>query len=244
MSMRRTQARPPERGPRPARQYHPVPLDQIDPALPTAVMIAEDYNFYVHDGIDYAAIRTAMGYHRLGFHWTDPDDLRAMAQATTHAWGRRDAIRGASTLTQQLAKNLYLSPSRNPLRKVKEAVTAWRLEHALGKQRILELYLNVVEMGDEVWGADAASRAYYGSPASELSRAQAASLAGLLPFPLRSNPDHRPRRMLARQALILRRMRGEHLEVPRDLGATDSVSDGADTTAVGDSAAVVPDSTH
>ena len=79
---------------------------------------------------------------------------------------RRDKLRGASTITQQLAKNLYLSPSRNPLRKVKEVVTAWRLEAALAKPRILELYLNVVELGPETWGVEAASRTYFRRPAS------------------------------------------------------------------------------
>ena len=77
-------------------------------------------------------------------------------------------MRGASTITQQLAKNLYLSPSRNPLRKLKEAVTAWRLEYWLGKDRILELYLNVVELGPEVWGVEAGSRKYFGRSARQL----------------------------------------------------------------------------
>lgn len=181
-----------------------------------AVIIGEDMNFYEHGGIDYAAIRSAMGYRRADFSWSDPSDMAELRRALGRAWSKRDAIRGASTITQQLAKNLYLSPSRNPLRKVKEAVTAWRLEAALGKRRILELYLNVVEMGDDVWGVEEASRLYFKSPAAALSRQEAAALAALLPFPLRSNPSHRPRRMYARQALILRRMRGERIEVPKD----------------------------
>jgi monofunctional biosynthetic peptidoglycan transglycosylase len=146
-----------------------------------------------------------------------------------HVWTRRAAIRGASTITQQLAKNLYLSPSRNPLRKVKEAVTAYRLEAALGKQRILELYLNVVEMGDGVWGVEAASRKYYGHSAQDLSREQAAALSGSLPFPLRSNPGYRPARMRWRQELILRRMQGEQIEVPQEV---DEATDSATQTAV------------
>jgi monofunctional biosynthetic peptidoglycan transglycosylase len=123
-------------------------------------------------------------------------------------------LRGASTLTQQLAKNLYLSPSRNPLRKVKEAVTAYRLEAALPKDRILALYLNVAEMGQEVWGVEAASRYYFGRSAADLNLDQAAALAGMLPFPLRSNPGFRPGRMEWRQRLILRKLRGEPVEVP------------------------------
>ena len=101
---------------------------------------------------------------------------------------RKDALRGASTITQQVAKNLYLSPSRNPLRKVKEAVTAYRLEMALPKRRILELYLNIAEMGDGVWGVEAASQRYYRKSARRLSDNQAAALAATLPFPLSSNP--------------------------------------------------------
>jgi monofunctional biosynthetic peptidoglycan transglycosylase len=123
-------------------------------------------------------------------------------------------LRGASTITQQVAKNLYMSPSRNPLRKLKEAVTAWRLERALGKPRILELYLNIAELGDGIWGVEAASRRYYNRSARRLTETQAAALAATLPFPLRSNPGYRPNRMRRRQDLILRRMRGERIEVP------------------------------
>src|SRR5439155_1473779 len=91
------------------------------------------------------------------------------AGAAAPAWRNRDRLRGASTITQQLAKNLYLSPSRNPLRKLKEGVTALRLELALPKDRIFQLYLDVVEWGPGLWGADAASRAYFGVPASQLN---------------------------------------------------------------------------
>ena len=127
----------------------------------------------------------------------------------------REGVRGASTITQQLAKNLYLSPSRSPLRKMKEAVTAYRLEQALGKKRILELYLNVAELGPGVWGVDAASRRYYNRPARTLTQSQAASLAATLPFPLGSNPRYKPARMRRRQDLILRRMQGERVVVPK-----------------------------
>jgi monofunctional biosynthetic peptidoglycan transglycosylase len=141
----------------------------------------------------------------------DRNDLR---RALGRAWERRAALRGASTLTQQLAKNLYLSPSRNPLRKVKEAVTTYRLEAALGKDRILELYLNVAEMGEEIWGVEAASRYYFDRSAAELYLDQAAAIAVMLPFPLRSNPGFRPGRMASRQHLIIRLLRGEPVEVP------------------------------
>ena len=193
----------------------PVPLDSVAPAFVQAVLIAEDHRFWTHGGIDFVEIRRALGYRRPDFSWTSGRDLRELLRTSSRAWSRREALRGASTITQQLAKNLYLSPSRNPLRKVKEAVTAYRLEGALGKRRILELYVNVAELGDGVWGVEAASRHYYDRPAAELSRRQAAALAAALPFPLLSNPEHRPSRMRWRQALILRRMGGEPIEVPR-----------------------------
>jgi monofunctional biosynthetic peptidoglycan transglycosylase len=196
-------------------QYRPVPLDSISPYLPEAVMIGEDNNFLTHRGIDYLALAHALGYQRSTLKWADPRDRRELFAVLPQAWNRREQLRGASTITQQLAKNLYLSPSRNPLRKLKEAVTAWRLEAALGKQRIMELYLNVVELGPGVFGVEAASQAYFNRSAAHLTREQAAALAGTLPFPLRSNPGYRPGRMRWRQDLILRRMRGEEVEVPK-----------------------------
>jgi monofunctional biosynthetic peptidoglycan transglycosylase len=145
-------------------------------------------------------------------------------------------MRGASTITQQLAKNLYLSPSRNPLRKLKEAVIAYRLEWALGKQRILELYLNVVELGPNLWGVEAASERYFGRPAARLSMEQAALLVATLPHPLTSNPALRPGRTVWRQQLILRRLRGEPLAVPRE--EVETATPGAPAPA--DSAVVPP----
>jgi monofunctional biosynthetic peptidoglycan transglycosylase len=198
-------------------RYDPVPIDSISPFLATAVQIGEDNAFSSHGGIDWRSLRHAIGYPRDHFSWLDSKDWQALWTVLPDAWERRAALRGASTITQQLAKNLYLSPTRNPLRKVKEAVTAYRLEAALGKDRILELYLNVVELGDGVWGAEAASRQYFHRAARNLSLDQAAALAGTLPFPLRSNPGYRPGRMRWRQNLILRRLQGEAVEVPPDL---------------------------
>jgi monofunctional biosynthetic peptidoglycan transglycosylase len=199
----------------PERRYRPIPLDSIAKAVPRAVTIGEDDDFWNHDGIDYRSLRHALGYKRDSFSWSSPRDRKDLMAVLGRAWERREALRGASTITQQLAKNLYLSPSRNPLRKLKEAVTAYRLETALGKERILELYLNLVELGDEVWGVEAASQKYFHRPARQLSIEQAAALAGALPFPLSSNPGYRPGRMRWRQNLILRRMRGENVEVPK-----------------------------
>jgi len=217
--MARTISRPPSGKPAPPRRagrlYQPVPLDSIAPSLQDAVIIGEDNNFLTHHGIDYLALAHAIGYRRPTFAWDNPRDRKELRAVLPQAWSKRDRLRGASTISQQLAKNLYLSPSRNPLRKLKEAVITWRLEAALGKRRIMELYLNVVELGDGVFGAEAASELYFDHRASHLTRDQAAALAGSLPFPLRSNPGYRPGRMQWRQNLILRRMLGEQVEVPQ-----------------------------
>jgi monofunctional glycosyltransferase len=197
------------------RAYRPVPLTAITPDLKNAVLVAEDHRFYEHHGIDYVELRHALGYARDSFSLSSARDRDALRKALFGAYERRNRIRGASTITQQLAKNLYLSSSRSPLRKIKEAVTAWRLEYWLGKERILELYLNVAELGPGIWGVEAASQKYFRRPAKNLEASQAAMLAGTLPFPLRSNPAYRPARMRSRQALILRRLRGELAEVPR-----------------------------
>jgi monofunctional glycosyltransferase len=161
-----------------------VPYSRISPNLRRAVLAAEDSAFWQHDGIDIEQIRVAV----------------------QQALERGDVPRGASTLTQQLAKNLYLSPSRDPLRKLRELIITRRLEAALSKQRIFEIYLNVVEWGDGVWGAEAAARRYFGVPASALTRQQAALLAGALINPRRYNPGRPPTRLLRRQRIILARM--------------------------------------
>jgi monofunctional biosynthetic peptidoglycan transglycosylase len=140
------------------------------------------------------------------------------------------AIRGGSTITQQLAKNLYLSPSKDPLRKLKELIIARRLEAALPKARIFEIYLNVIEWGDGVWGAESAARLYFGVPASGLSRSQAALLAGAIINPRVLNPARPNRRLLARQRIILDRMGGVEPPAPVPMPALapeDSESDSA-----------------
>jgi monofunctional biosynthetic peptidoglycan transglycosylase len=143
-----------------------VPYARISPNLKRAVLVAEDVNFFSHTGFDLGEIRQAIG--------------TAIDEGV--------APRGASTITQQLAKNLWLSPSRNPLRKVKEALLTWQLERKLGKLRILELYLNVVEFGPGVWGAEAAARHYFARPAAELDEDEAARLAASLPSPSTWHP--------------------------------------------------------
>jgi len=155
--------------------------------LERMIIIAEDSRFKTHHGIDFIELRDAWA---TGGH------------------------RGASTITQQLAKNLYLSPSRSIFRKLKEAVTAVRLELALSKDRIMELYLENAELGAGVWGMETASRAYFGVAVSALSANQAAELAATLPQPRISNPTFRPARMLARRDLILARYFGGKTPVP------------------------------
>jgi monofunctional biosynthetic peptidoglycan transglycosylase len=218
MELRRAEAKAAgeEGRPVPARRYRPVPLSEIAPVMLSAVTVSEDNRFREHAGIDYVELRHALGYRPDEFSWSNSRNRAEMVAALRRLWERRGAMRGASTITQQLAKNLYLSPSRNPLRKIKEALLAWRLEYWLGKDRIMELYLNTVELGPEIWGVEAGSRAYFNRPAKQLSIDEAAALAGTLPHPLRSNPGYRPGRMRWRQAMIIRRIRGEKIEIPRD----------------------------
>jgi monofunctional biosynthetic peptidoglycan transglycosylase len=166
------------------RQHRWVPYSRIAQQLKRAVIVAEDRAFWEHDGIDIEQIRLSMEIN--------------LEQGK--------AARGASTITQQLAKNLYLSPSRNPIRKLRELIIARRLEAELEKARILEIYLNVIEWGDGVWGAEAAARRYFGVPASALSAPQAALLAGAIINPRLLNPARPTRRLLRRQQIIMRKM--------------------------------------
>src|SRR5258708_35886046 len=175
------------------------------------VIIGEASRFRTHHGIDPVEIADALQL----------DGGTGLPRTIATAWRRRDRLRGASTITQQLAKNLYLSASRNPLRKLKEAVTALRLELALSKDRILELHLDLVEWGPGMWGADTASRTYFGVAASQLDEQQAAEQAATLPHPPTANPFLQPERMLARRDLILARFHG-HDVVIRIEGGADS----------------------
>ena len=196
------------------RRYHPVDSAAISPWLRRAAVASEDEAFYQHHGVDYRAVREALGYRRPTFSWTDAGDRAELWRAVRWAWRHRGRIRGASTITQQLARNLYLSPSRNPLRKLKEAAIAYRLEWALSKARILDLYLNVAEFGPNLWGVDAASRQYFHQPPGRLALAQAALLIATLPHPLTSNPAFRPGRTVWRQQLILLKLGGAPVTIP------------------------------
>jgi monofunctional biosynthetic peptidoglycan transglycosylase len=190
------------------RLYRPVPLDSIGDWLERLVLTGEDDAFFQHHGIDFRQLREALGYRRAEFSWSNPRDRAELWRVLSRTQESGLPARGASTITQQLAKNLYLSPSRNPLRKVKEAVIAWRLERALGKDRILELYLNVAELGFNTWGAEAAAQRYFRRGAHRLTQEQAALIAGTLPHPLTSNPGFRPGRTRYRAGMLMRRLNG------------------------------------
>ena len=161
-----------------------IPYSRISPNLKRAVIVTEDSAFWKHEGVDYEQLREAM-----------EENLE-----------RLEFARGASTITQQLAKNLYLSPSKNPLRKLRELLIARRLEAELTKQRILELYLNVIEWGDGIWGAEAAARHYFHKPASELSPAESALLAASIANPHIFDPGRPSARLRRREEMIMGRM--------------------------------------
>ena len=164
--------------------YRWVPFNRISRDAVNAVIVAEDGTFWSHSGFDLFELRESIE--------------RNLSE------GR--PARGASTITQQLAKNLYLSPSKNPLRKLKEWILTWWMEQTLSKQRILELYLNVIEWGRGIYGIEAASQTYFGKPASALTREDGARLAAVIPNPRIFRVDRETRYLQRRSRLILNRM--------------------------------------
>jgi monofunctional glycosyltransferase len=144
-----------------------VPLSSMSPYVLKAVIIAEDDKFWSHEGFDFEAMQKAL----------EKDIKKKKFKA------------GGSTISQQLAKNLYLSPSKNPVRKLKEAILTWRMERQLSKRRIMELYLNVAEWGDGIYGIEAAARKHYGKSAVALTAREAATLAAVIPNPRRYKTD-------------------------------------------------------
>lgn len=182
MELRARAAR--SRGEQPRRVHQWVPYSRLAPNLVRAVLLTEDAKFWKHDGLDYEQIKESMDVNL----------------------ERGEFARGASTITQQLAKNLYLSPSKNPVRKLRELLIARRLEAELTKQRILELYLNLIEWGDGIYGAEAASRAYFGKSAAGLSASESALLAASIANPRLMNPGNPTARLRRRQSMVLRRM--------------------------------------
>ena len=186
-----------------------VPLARMSPDIPRAVIAAEDQRFRLHSGVDWQALADELDYDgEPPFSWAHPSDWAAVARAVRRGLRDRDEVKGRSTLTQQLAKNLYFTPRRSLRRKVGEFVVARRLESFLDKDRILELYLNTAEFGPGIFGVEAASRHYFGIAASRVDRYQAATLAAILPHPLTSNPDLNPREMAWRRDRILGLMGG------------------------------------
>ena len=191
------------RGEQPKRFQIWVPLDRISPNLERAVLAGEDTNFATHNGFDYQAIQKA---------WDQA--LRDAAKEAQKEGENDDWLptlpdfkRGASTISQQLAKNLYLSSQRSFFRKGQEAILTVLLERTLTKRRIFELYLNVIEWGDGVYGAEAASQYYFHKPAAALSANEAAYLSAMIPNPRTVfNPRVNPRRVARRQRIILRGM--------------------------------------
>lgn len=179
-----------------ALAWEPVPLGAVSENLQKAVLTAEDDEFWRHDGVDWPAIKAAWERNRKE--------------------GKLAA--GGSTITMQLARNLYLSPSKNPLRKAKEILIARRLEKELGKRRILELYLNVVEWGKGIFGCEAAARAYFSKPCAELTMDESVAMAVVLPNPRRWDPAKRGKYVERNARRILDRMAAAERERARAAG--------------------------
>ncbi len=173
-----------EKGTKPRRNQVWVPLSRIAQPAVDAVLISEDARFFQHEGVDLTETRIAL----------------------QEAWERKKLGRGASTLTQQLAKNLWLSTDRSLLRKLKELILARRLEDQLTKKRILTLYLNVAEWGDGVYGIEAGARRWFGVSAAELTPAQGAILAAMLPAPRKWTLESGSKPLQTRALRIIERL--------------------------------------
>ncbi|MFZ3052762.1 MAG: monofunctional biosynthetic peptidoglycan transglycosylase [Sulfuricurvum sp.] len=161
-----------------------VSMDKISPNIIKAVLIGEDDGFWKHDGFDVKGMENAIE--------------RSIKKKT---------LAGGSTISQQLSKNLYLSPSKNPVRKIKEAIITWRIEKSLSKRRILEIYLNVAEWGDGIFGIEAAARHYYHKSAKNLTANEASRLAAVLPNPIKYNPTGNQKYVKNRARIILKTMK-------------------------------------
>jgi len=161
-----------------------VPLSKISDSVIHAVIVGEDGTFFEHDGVDWYEVQ----------------------QSIQKNWAEKKIVRGSSTITMQLAKNLWFSTSRNPLTKLNEIIAAYLLEYYLTKNRILELYLNEIEFGHGIFGVESASQVYFGKPALQLSRDEAAKLVAIIPSPIKHSPDSDSRFVSFRLGIILTRM--------------------------------------
>ncbi|MCS7229940.1 MAG: monofunctional biosynthetic peptidoglycan transglycosylase [Candidatus Kryptonium sp.] len=161
-----------------------IPISKVSPYLIEAVIVSEDASFFDHQGIDWYEVK---------------ESIKKNFQQ-----GR--IARGASTITMQVAKNLFLSTSRNPFRKLTEVVIALRMEQKLSKRRILEIYLNIIELGNGIFGVEYASRVYFGKSASDLTMEESARLASIIPSPLKYTPNSNKKFVNWRTKLILNRM--------------------------------------
>lgn len=168
-----------------------VSMSQISPNVIKAVLIGEDDKFWNHEGFD----------------------VQGMEQALERSL-KKGSVAGGSTISQQLSKNLYLSPSKNPVRKIKEAIITWRIENTLSKRRILEIYLNVAEWGDGIFGIEAAARHYYHKSAKNLTGFEAARLAAVLPNPIKYDPTGNQKYVKNRSKIIYKIMKRRGIVIP------------------------------
>jgi monofunctional biosynthetic peptidoglycan transglycosylase len=214
-----------------------IPLARIPPYVVDAVVVAEDGTFFEHGGIDWFEVQESI--------------------EKNIEEGR--AARGASTITQQLAKNLYLSTSKDPVRKLKEVIITLLLERTLSKRRILEIYMNIIEWGRGIFGIEAAARTFFGKSAAALTLEEGARLAAVIPSPLRHRPDADTRYVLRRKGIVLARMAARSRipetsteeDQPQQAPQTDTLSEQRPAVIPGDTAvmkaiqppAVVPDDT-
>ncbi len=173
----------------------PVPLSSISPKLIRAVLLSEDISFFYHNGIDWAEFRLSMEYN----------------------WKRKEIRRGGSTITMQLARNLFLSPARNPFRKIEEMLLAKRIERRLSKRRILELYLNIAEMGPHIYGIEPAARHHFGVSPWQLSVEQSCAIASILPSPKKWDPANPSKGVQKRIDSLIKRYQTSPLRLPEDL---------------------------
>lgn len=168
----------------PSLRWTPVKLSQMPKYLLRTVVVAEDSRFYQHEGVDTEAIKKAFEYN----------------------WSKGKIVYGGSTISQQTIKNLFLSNSRNPLRKLHELILTYMMEYNVGKKRILEIYLNIAELGKGLYGVEAASRHYFNKPVEEITLDESIELAATLPSPVKHNPDTKTEQFLRRTEKIRRHL--------------------------------------